>query len=142
QCTLLAASAPQENFTSEEGTNPGNNSQSFTVGIMGACSGNITITPTVTQRWLSVTPNSTVIRGGSATFTVTAKTASLGVGPYKDDISIAAVDGNGIAIAGGPQTVAVSLKVLAAPSLAVSPSPDGLTINVTSGSTSQAVNIA
>jgi len=35
----------------------------------------------------------------------------------------------------------VSLKVLAAPSLAVSPSPNGLTINATSGSTSQPVNI-
>lgn len=140
-CTLLAASAPQENFTSEVGANPAPASQSFTIGITGACKGDISITPTVTQRWLTVTPTSAVIAGGSATFTVTATTASLGAGPYKDDISIAAVDSNGITINGSPQTVAVSLKVLAAPSLAVSPSPNGLTINATSGSTSQTVNI-
>ncbi|HEX6554961.1 MAG TPA: hypothetical protein VF026_19495 [Ktedonobacteraceae bacterium] len=140
-CTLLAPSAPQENFTSEVGANPAPTSQSFTIGITGACTGDITITPTVTQRWLTVTPTSAVITGGSATFTVTATTASLGAGPYKDDISIAAVDSNGITITGSPQTVAVSLKVLAAPSLAVSPSPNGLTINAMSGSTSQTVNI-
>jgi hypothetical protein len=140
QCTLLAASAPQENFSSEVG-NPGSTSQSFTIGITGACKGNITIIPTVTQRWLTVKPTSAVITGGNATFTVTATAASLGVGPHKDAVSIAAVDSNGITITGSPQTVAVALTVLAAPSLAVSPSPNGLTINVMSGTTSQAVSI-
>ncbi|TMD59242.1 MAG: hypothetical protein E6I91_20710 [Chloroflexi bacterium] len=141
QCTLLAPSVPQENFSSEAGTNPGTTNQSFTIGITGACKGNITITPTVTQHWLTVTPTPAVITGGSATFTVTATPASLGVGPYKDTVSIAAVDSKGMTITGSPQTVDVSLRVLAAPSLVVSPSPNGLTINVTSGMTSQAVNI-
>ena len=140
-CTLQAASQLQENFSSEVGTNASPTSQSFTIGIVGACQGNITISPTVTQGWLAVTPTSAVVSEGSTTFTVTVAAASLAVRAHSDMVSIAAVDGNGITISGSPQTVNVGLRVMALPSLAVSPLPSGLTINVTSGTTSQAISI-
>lgn len=139
-CTLQPASLSQENLSAEVGTTV---SQSFTIGIIGGCTGNITITPTlaVTQSWLTVTPTSAVIKGGSTTFTVAVTSASLAVGQYNDAVSLSAVDGNGITITGSPQTVGVALAVIAAPSLTVSPSPSGLTINVISGMTSQPISI-
>ena len=45
-CTLQAPSAATESFNAEVGTNP--SIQSFTIGIVGACTGNITLTPTAT----------------------------------------------------------------------------------------------
>jgi Viral BACON domain len=140
-CTLQPASIPQENFSAEVGTGPNLASQSFTIGITGACQGNITITPAVTQNWLTVSPSAAVITGGSTTFTVTVKSASLAVGSYSDAVSVAAVDSKGITITGSPQTVNMALTVLAAPSLTVNPAPNGLTFNVTGGSTSQAISI-
>ncbi len=140
-CTLQATSQSQENFSAEVSANATPTSQSFTIGIVGACQGNITISPTVTQSWLAVTPTSAVVSKGSTTFNVTVAAASLAVGAHSATVSIAAVDGNGITISGSPQTVNVALAVLALPSLAVSPVPNGLTINVTSGTTSQAISI-
>jgi hypothetical protein len=135
-CTLQAPSPAGETFNSEAGTNPA--TQTFTIGIFGACTGNVSITPTVTQSWLSLTPLSATISGGSATFTVTVTSASLGAGKYSDSISLAAVDG-GITITGSPQAVSVALNVLATPSLAVG--PGSLTFNVTTGTTSQPIGI-
>ena len=140
-CTLQTASVSQKNFSAEVGTNPNPTSRSFTIGITGACQGSITITPTVTQNWLKVSPSSAVITGGSTPFSVTVTSASLVVGAYNGAVSIAAVDSKGITITGSPQTVNVALAVLAAPSLTVNPALNGLTINVTSGTTSQAISI-
>lgn len=128
-------------FSAEVGTSPNPTSRSFTLGITSACHGSITITPTVTQNWLTVSPSSAVITGGSTPFTVTVTSASLVIGAYSGAVSIAAVDSKGITIKRSPQTVNVVLTVLAAPSLTVNPALNGLTINVTSGTTSQAINI-
>jgi len=140
-CTLQPASLAQENLSAEVGTNPNPVSQSFTIGIIGGCTGNITVTPAVTQSWLAVTPTSAVINGGSTTFTVTVTSASLAVGVYNDTVSLSAVDGNGITVTGSPQTVGVALALLSPPALTVNPSPSGLTINVISGTTSQPISI-
>jgi hypothetical protein len=136
-CTLQAPSVPGEIFKSEVGANPA--TQTFTIGLTGACTGNVTITPTATQNWLAVTPSSATITGGSTTFTVTVTSASLSAGNYTGSISLAAVDA-GITIIGSPQTVAVTLNVLAAPSLTAGPGT--LTFNVATGTTSQPIGIS
>jgi Viral BACON domain len=122
-CTLQGSSVAGETFTTEAGTNPA--AQTFTIGFTGACTGNVTITPTVTLAsgtgWLAVTPASaTVASGGSATFTVTVTSASLATGQYTGSISLAAVNG-GITITGSPQTVGVTLQVVAPPGLTAGP---------------------
>jgi hypothetical protein len=128
-CTLQAPSAATETFNAEVGTNP--SIQSFTIGIVGSCTGNVTLTPTATGgNWLAVSPGSVSITGGSTTFTVTVTSSSLAAGPYAGSISIAAVDG-GIAIVNSPQTIAIRLNVLALPALAITPA--SLTFNVTTG---------
>ena len=127
---------PGENFNSEVGANPA--TQTFTIGIFGACTGNVTITPTVTQNWLAVTPSSATITRGSTTFTVTVTSASLASGNYNGSISLAAVVA-GMTITGSPQTVGVTLNVLAAPSLTAG--PGSLTFNVATGTTSQPIGI-
>ncbi len=139
-CTLQPPSAASEFFSSEVGTNPNPASQKFTIGIFGACTGNITITPTATQGWLTVTPASATITGGAATFTVTVTSTALNADTYGSTISLAAVNASGMAISGSPQTIAVTLKVLAPPALTVSPGT--LTIDVTTGTTSQPLSIS
>ena len=139
-CTLQAPSVASETFSSEVGTNPSPASHSFTIGIFGACTGNITITPTAAQGWLSVTPPSAAITGGTATFTVTITSNTLNAGPYNGAISLAAINASGITISGSPQTVAVALNVLAPPILTVS--PGALPMNVTTGTTSQPISIS
>lgn len=136
-CTLQAPSVSGETFNSEVGSNPA--AQTFTIGIIGACTGNVTITPTATQSWLSVTPPSAVITTGGATFTVTVTSSSLAAGNYSDSISLAAVN-KGITITGSPQAVSVALNVLAAPSLTAGPA--SLTFNVATGTTSQPIGIS
>jgi len=138
-CTLQAASVSNETFSSEVGMNPA--AQSFTIGIIGACTGTITITPTVTQSWLSISPPSATITSGSATFTLTVNAASLAVGPYSDTVSLAAVTSGGIAINGSPQAVGVALTVIALPSLSV-PSSSGLTFNLSTGTIAQTITIS
>ena len=128
-CTLQAPSPTTETFNAEAGTNPA--AQTFTIGITGTCTGNVTLIATATGgSWLAVSPGSVRIKRGSTTFTVTVTSASLSVGPYSGSISIAAVDG-GIAIVNSPQTVNITLNVIAPPVLAVA--PPTLTFNVTTG---------
>ena len=138
-CTLQAPSTASMSFSSEQGSNPNPPSQNFTIGIIGACSGSVTITPTITQSWLAVTPPSASISSGSATFTVTVTSASLGTGQASDTVSLAAVD-NGMTITGSPQSVGVTVTVLAPPALSVTP-VGGLTFNVITGTSSQAVTL-
>jgi Viral BACON domain len=136
-CTLQAPSVTNETFSSEAGSNP--SAQRFTIGIIGPCTGNITITPTVTKSWLTVTPASAVITGGSATFKVKVTSAKLPTGSDSDTISIVGVDSQGLALSGGPQTISVTETVVAPPSLSVSSS--ALTFNVTSSTTTQPFTI-
>lgn len=141
-CTLQAPSAATENFTTEGGLNP--KAQSFSVSVAGACAGNVAITPKVTlgsgTGWLAVTPNTaTVLTGGNATFTVTVTSSALAAGSYGGSIALSATN-SGVAIAGSPQTVGVTLAVTAPPTL--SASPGSLSVNVTNGSASQPIAIA
>ncbi|MEO8971019.1 MAG: hypothetical protein ABI406_05380 [Ktedonobacteraceae bacterium] len=128
-CTLQAPAPTAETFNAEVGTNP--TAQTFTIGITGSCTGSVTLNATATGgSWLAVSPGSASITHGSTTFTVTVTSSSLAAGQYSGTISIAAVDG-GITIVNSPQTVAITLNVLATPVLAVAPL--SLTFNVTTG---------
>jgi hypothetical protein len=139
-CTLQSPSAPAEAFTTEKDLDPA--PQTFNIGVIGACSGNVTITPTATMSsgtgWLAVSAPVTVPSGGSAFFTVTIASAGLAIGKYTGSISLAALNGN-IATSGSPQVVGITLKVLTAPSLTAGP---GLVaFNVSTGIVSQPVTI-
>jgi Viral BACON domain len=141
-CTLQAPSVTTEAFSSEAGLNP--TTQTFTIGVIGACTGSVTITPTASTTnggaWLSISPTSaTISSGAAATFTVSATAAGLGAGTYNGSLSLAAVDG-GIAITGSPQPVAVSLTVLAPPVLAASPTT--LTFTQATGSSTQSITVS
>jgi hypothetical protein len=140
-CTLQTPSALAETFSSQGGANPA--AQTFTVGVIGACTGDVTIVPTATMasgtRWLAVSPASAKVASGTnATFTVTVASAALAAGSYKGAISLAAVNG-GIVISGSPQAVGITLTVSAPPSLKAGPGT--LNFNVSTGPLSQPVTI-
>jgi hypothetical protein len=136
-CTLQEPSIARATFSSEAGSNPP--PQHFTIGIIGTCTGNITITPTSTKSWLIVTPASAVITAGSASFKVKVISATLPVGSDSGTISIIGVASNGLTLTGGPQTIQVTENVVAPPSLAVGPAT--LTFNITTGTTAQPFSI-
>ncbi len=144
-CTLQAPSVVSEVFSSQIGLNPA--AQTFTVGIVGACTGTVTITPTAAMAsgtgWLAVTPASaTVAANGIATFTVTVTSAALAAGPYAGSISLAAVNSLGVAITGSPQVVGVTLTVASAsPPPVLSVAPASLTFNITPGPSTQTITI-
>ncbi|MEO6891335.1 MAG: hypothetical protein ABI456_17600 [Ktedonobacteraceae bacterium] len=141
-CTLQTPSTTVETFNAEVGSSP--TSQSFTVGVTGACSGAVTIAPAASAGsgagWLTITPASATLTSGEVvTFTVKVVASTLGGGTYKGSLSLAAVNG-GMAITGSPQAVSVLLNVQALPAL--SAGPGSLPFNVTTGVTSQAVTIS
>jgi Viral BACON domain len=144
-CTLQAPSVASEVFSSQPGLNPA--AQIFTVGVAGACTGSVTITPTATMTsgtgWLAVTPASAIVAAnGIATFTVTVTSAALAAGPYAGTISLAAVNSLGVAITGSPQVVGVSLTVASPPAPpALSVAPASLTFNITPGPSTQTITI-
>lgn len=140
-CTLQAPSVTNETFSSEAGRNPKPATQSFSIGIIGTCVGNVTITPTATQSWLTVSPSTATITRGRATFTVKVSSASLAAGTFSDTVSIAAVSSGGLTINGSAQTVGVSLSVVAPPSLSVGQGTSGLTLNNGTGIITQALSI-
>ena len=123
------------------GANPA--TQTITVSVIGACTGNVTVTPTAILAsgtgWLAVSPSpATVISGGSATFTVTVASSALATGKYTGSISLAAVN-RGIAISGSPHVVGITLNVLAPPALTAG--PGSVAFNVSTGTVSQPVTI-
>jgi len=139
-CTLQAPSVAAETFSGETGLNPA--TQTFTVGVIGGCTGNVTITPTATMTngsgWLAVSPASaSIAANGTATFTVTVASSALASGNYAGTISLAGVNSAGITITGSPQAVSVNLSSLAAPVL--NAGPTSLTFNVTTGANSQTI---
>lgn len=141
-CTLQAPSFTSAAFSSEAGLNPA--TQTFTVGVIGGCSGNVTITPTATTvsggAWLAISPTSaSVASNGTATFTLTASGAGLAAGSYAGAVSLAAVESSGIMIVGSPQSVGVSLNLLAPPALSATPTT--LSFNQATGSKSQTITI-
>ena len=141
-CTLQPPSATSLAFSAPVGANPA--PQTFTIGVVGACIGAVTVTPTATMSsgtgWLAVSPASApVAAGGTATFTVTVTSAALASGSYAGSISLAAVNSAGVAIAGSPQAVGVTLTVAAPPALSVT--PPSLTFNGTPGPATQNITI-
>ncbi len=141
-CTLQAPSVATEAFTTVAGGTPA--AQTFSLGVSGACTGNVTVTPTVAlgsgTGWLTVTPTAaTVLSGGVATFTVTVIGTGLKAGSYGGSITLAGVNGKAT-IAGSPQTVGVTVTVSSPASLAASAGTAGT--HGTGGVTSQPVNIA
>ena len=139
-CTLQSPSVSGQNFVAQVGTNPA--VQSFTVGVGGSCSGNVTITPTVPTSdigWLSVTNTSgPVLSGATAHFTVQVTSANLTANNYSSTITLVGSNG-GQTITGSLQTVTINLAVDAAPALTVN-SPS-LNFDLRNGSTSQSVTI-
>jgi len=121
-------------FSTEASVKP--TSQTFSVGVVGACAGNVTITPTATMssgtNWLAVSAPVTVISGGRAIFTVSITSTVLAAGTYTGSISLAALNGS-------PQVVGITLKVLAAPVLTAGPS--AVSFNISSGIVSQPLTI-
>ena len=117
-CTLQDPSVSSESFSAQMGSNPKPSSQSFTIGITGACTDGVTITPTVTMAsgkgWLAVTPSATTITSGSTTFSVNVTSSALALGKYTGSISLATVNG-GAPISGSPQTISITLKVTETP---------------------------
>lgn len=141
-CTLHPPSVATEAFTAIPGQKTA--AQTFTLGVSGACTGNVTVTPTVTlgsgTGWLTVTPvTATVLSGGTATFTVTVDSTTLKAGSYGGSIALAGTNGSAT-IAGSPQTVGITLTVSAPGSIAASAGV--ATTNGTNGVTAQPVNIA
>ena len=141
-CTLQAPSATTEAFTTVAGQNP--TAQTFSLAVSGVCTGNVTITPTVTlgsgTGWLTVTPTTaSVSSGGTATFTVTVIGQALKAGSYGGSITLAGSTG-GATIAGSPQTVGITVTVTSPASL--SASAGAASTHGTDGVTTQPVNIA
>ena len=139
-CSLLPPSYPAMTFTAKAGSIPA--PQTFSVGVVGACTGNVTITPNATLSngtgWLAVSAPMSVTSGGSAIFTVTIASAGLAAGKYTGSISLAAMNGS-IATSGSPRVVGITLNVIAAPSLTVG--PGSLAFNVSTGIASQPITI-
>ena len=141
-CTLQVPSSTGQAYSAEVGLNP--SAQTFTIGVTGTCSANVTITPIATTdsggNWLAVSPSSVPVTSGkTATFTVTVTSASLPAGSYKGTISLAAVDGSGIVITGSPQQLTITAGALSPPALTTGPGP--LTFNLDTGSTYQQISI-
>jgi Viral BACON domain len=139
-CILQLPSSPSMTFSAKAGLNPA--PQTFTVGVVGACAGNVTITPTATlssgKGWLAVSAPVRVISGASAIFTVTITSAGLAEGKYTGSISLAALNGS-IATSGSPQVVGITLNVLAAPALTAE--QGSVAFNVSTGIVSQPITI-
>jgi len=141
-CTLQAPSVATEAFTTVAGQNPA--TQTFSLAVSGACTGSMTITPTVSlgsgTGWLTVTPTTaTVLAGGTATFTVAVVGTVMKAGSYSGSITLAGING-GATITGSPQTVGITVTVSSPPSLAVS--AGAAATHGTDGVTAQPVNIA
>jgi hypothetical protein len=136
-CTLQAPSTTGLNFSTIAGINP--TSQSFSIGVTGACSGGVTITPTLTAidggNWLSVSPSSaTVTAGSSVTFTTSVSANTITVGQHSGTMIL-----NGVGIAGSSQTITVAFAVAVPPLLAATPST--ININISGSTTSSPINL-
>ncbi|HYX49814.1 MAG TPA: hypothetical protein VE843_08735, partial [Ktedonobacteraceae bacterium] len=140
-CILQAPSVAAETFSTEAGSNP--STQAFIVGTTANCTGKVTVTPTATMAsgtgWLSVSPASaTLVSGASTQFTVSVKSVGLASGKYTGSISLVAVNSVG-PISGNPQTIGITLHVLAKPALKAG--KGAATINASAGTISQPVII-
>ncbi len=124
QCTLQSPSS-LHSFEATQGTNPAN--QTFSIGLSGTCSGQVTLTTKpllpANQRWLTITPSGQVTSDGSTIFIVSISSASLPAGTYDGQIQVNANAVDGHTLAGSPQVLQVGLKVNAAHSIPPTPVP-------------------
>jgi Viral BACON domain len=112
-CTLQTPSSSAEAFDTTTGSNP--DAQTFTISVMGTCTGIIGITPSIVSNagnaWLSVTTSmATITSGESTTVTVTVTSATLPAAKYEATIRLSGSN-DGMAIANSPQVVDVKLNV-------------------------------
>jgi hypothetical protein len=142
-CTLQAPSTTQVSFSTVAGQNPAAPSTTFTIGVTGTCSGNVTVTPSKVNNagWLMVSSATTASVGSPASFTLTMNAAALAVAQYSETISFAAVS-DGIAIVSSPQTVNVTLNVGRPPTLTVDAGAGGLTFEQTTGMASKDITLS
>jgi len=117
--------------------------QAATISASGTCTHTLNWTAsTGNTTWLTRSPTSgTVSVNSSSAINIGIVLSGLSPNTYTGQVTITATDSITHQSVGTPQTVEVTLTVNAAQSLTVSPFPNGLTINVTSGTTSQAFSI-
>jgi len=131
-------------FTASQGSNPANQSVSLTTSGSGTF--NWTVSAASGSTWLGYTP---VAGTGEGTVTVSVNTASLAAGTYNDVLTFTSAEATN-----SPQTVPVSLEVLAVtqPTLDVSSAnvsfsmtagdvlPAPVSVQVTNNTTSDVIN--
>jgi hypothetical protein len=108
-CTLQTPAPGSLTFTASAGSTT-TQSATVTIGVMGNCAGNVTITPSSSGSWLNAGSAASVASGGSATFTITVDPSGLVANTYTATITLAAADSNGT-ITGSPQTLTVTLTI-------------------------------
>jgi hypothetical protein len=140
-CTLQTPSTTGLNFSTIAGINPA--SQSFSIGVTGACDSGVTLVPTPTTsdggNWLSASSSATTIASGSsAIITVSVDASTVGAGQHSGTITLLATL-NGSGIAGSSQSVNITLTVAAPPFLMATPS--SISINVPGDSTSSPISL-
>jgi hypothetical protein len=116
-----------------QGTNAAN--QTFTVANSGAGTLNYSISDNVT--WLSCTPTSGTSTGEADTITVSYSTSTLGAGSHNATITIS--DANAT---NNPQTIAVTLTVVAPPAINRTPATLARTVTQGGNAASQTFTVA
>jgi Viral BACON domain/zinc-ribbon domain len=140
-CSLGAPTPSNLTFAANAGQNPV--AQTLGIGVNSGCSGNVTVTPSVTLSsgtgWLSVGPaTGQASSGHAASFTVSVSAAQLPAGTYQGTITLAASNGSSV-LTNSPQTISVTLTVTDPAALDVSPA--SVLSNVTTGTTTQGISL-
>ncbi len=108
-CALQIPSPSTQAITASVGSTTAQTA-TITLSATGACSGNVTITPSSDSSWLTTSGPLSLASSGSATLTLTIDPTSLAANTYTGTITLTAADGNG-AITGSPQKVTITLTV-------------------------------
>ncbi len=114
-----------------------------TISASGTCTHTLNWTASAgNTTWLTTSPTSGTVSVHSTSATnIGIVLSGLGPNTYTGQVTIIATDSITHQSVGTPHIIMVTLRVIAASSLTVSPSSNGLTINVTSGTMSQAFSI-
>jgi len=117
--------------------------QAATISASGTCTHTLNWTASAgNTTWLTTSPTSGTVSVNSTSATnIGIVLSGLGPNTYTGQVTITATDSITHQSVGTPHIIMVTLRVIAASSLTVSPSSNGLTINVTSGTMSQAFSI-
>lgn len=117
--------------------------QAATISASGTCTHTLNWTASAgNTTWLTTSPTSGTVSVNSTSATnIGIVLSGLGPNTYTGQVTITATDSITHQSVGTPHIIMVTLRVIVASSLTVSPSSNGLTINVTSGTMSQAFSI-